>query len=137
VINPAILIANLQKVLIADPHSTPIILHWTDLTGGTIDRTTGQKVGAAPTPQTVTIRGLVHFISPTTAAYRMYSQLKSGDAILDLDPSVDLENKPNLTFEFGGQTWTQLTLPEEILRALDAIHGGLQISRVVAVRLKK
>lgn len=136
-INPAILIANLQKVLAHDPHSTAIILHWTDLVGGTIDKTTGQKVGATPTAQTATIRGLVHFISPMSAAYRIHSQLKSGDAILDLDPSLDLENKPNLAFEFGGQMWTQKVLPEETLKALDAIHGGLQISRVVAVTLKK
>ena len=56
---------------------------------------------------------------------------------IKVDPSVDIDGKPGVIFEFGGSKWQQKELPDEVLRALDAISGGIEISRVVVVTLMK
>ena len=119
-----------------DLHGTPIVLKWNTAVGGTTDPTTRNTIGGTVTANTSTIKGFVHFINPAITGYRAFTELQTGDAILDLDPEVNLEGKPDLIFEFCGQQWMQKNVGDQVAKALDAVYGGSSVSRVVVVTLR-
>jgi len=133
------MIQNLSDVLaearfLSGVAGTEITLHWVETTGGTVDRITGEVVGATSEDQSETITGLVHFVGVSKSGYLVHNELQIGDAILDLDPDVDLDTKKNLVFEFGGHRWVQANVGDELVKAWDTLVGDQEVFRTIAVR---
>lgn len=119
-----------------DESGTEITLHWDEVTGGTLDRTTGSMVGGTVTAKTATIRAFVHFPSLNTMALREFQEIETGDAILDVAPDVVLEaaGRRNLRFEFNGARWEQKPLSDALAKTWDAMVQGARLHRSVLVR---
>ena len=114
-------------------HGSTITLRWVEQSGGTLDAATREKVGATSTNKSTTVKALVHFVGPATSGVRIYNEIQIGDAILDLDPSVALDGKKDLTFEFGDAVWAQKKVGKELAMAWDTIWQDQKIFRTVLV----
>lgn len=118
-------------------HGSDITLRWVELTGGTIDAPSGDVIGAISEEKTTQIKGLVHFVGPATSGFRIYNEFQTGDAILDLDPNAQIDEKQGLTFEFGGEQWVQKELGKELTEAWDTLWGNQRLVRTILVTRRK
>ena len=85
-------------------NSEPIALRWTELAvppGYLADVETSPRPVA--TPRVAIVTAFLHYVNIHTTGYTRYTQVRQGDVILDFPGDVDLENKPQLRFEIGGQ----------------------------------
>src|SRR5262245_13818937 len=115
-------LARYLRRLRSHPARTTITLRWNELSPVQTDPTTGDQLGTA-VAKTKEVKALVHFVAPTTSGVRMFAEIQAGDAIIDFDPDVDLENKPGLVFSFAGQDWVQQKVGKDVEASWDAYYG--------------
>lgn len=128
-------IAQRMKVKLQDAGlAIDVVLKWKVHAGGTLDPVTNATVGAVVTSQTSTVRGLVHFVQAGTFAVREFTEVETGDAILDLAPDVAIDGKKELIFEFNGAKWDRKPMSEKLAQHWDTVLGGVRITRSVLLR---
>jgi hypothetical protein len=117
---------------------TEIVMQWNEYGSPDTDPVTGARI-ATPTQNQCTIRAFVHFVS-ASSVIRNFTEIETGDAILDLAPEVTLRNKDGLTFllptgESGClEPWTNKPMSEHLARYWDAMAGGRKLYQTVLVR---
>lgn len=123
---------------LAGPHGTNVTLRWVEQGGSTtVDVTTGAVLSA--TPATVweeTVRGMIHYVQPTTGQVRQFEEVSVGDALLDLPPDTVVEGRTELEFVVDGQVWVQKRVSEKLRDYWDVFIGNTRLYRTVLVTLK-
>ncbi len=114
-----------------------ITVHWQEYeTDAEPDRLTGEMVGTGY-PMTTKVKGLVHFISPTTTNYRVHQELEIGDAILEFPANIDLGGKRDVWFEIGGQAYVQKEVGKDLTMAFDAQIQDQKLFRTIVVTRRR
>lgn len=117
--------------------ATPVILNWVEFTGTpTIDETTGAKLGET-TNQTETVRGFVHFVQPAKTGVRLFEEMETGDAIVDLPPDTEIEGRAQLEFVIDGEIFVQKELGGKLAKHYDALVQGEKTVRTLLLTKKK
>lgn len=87
---PTAKLAQKRAKLRTKQNPTMVTLKWTEWPNGepATDPTSGAKLvgdatNKAPTQKSAVVRAFVHFIAPTTSQRRVYSEVETGDAIVD------------------------------------------------------
>jgi hypothetical protein len=115
---------------------TEVTIEWTEWTGETTTNpVTGEKTGTAARV-TDTIQAFVHILNPSYTVVRTFNETQVGDAILDLDPDIDLSGKEDLVFRFAGSDWVQKQVGQKLAEAWDVIFGDQRLARTVLVAKK-
>ncbi len=100
------------------------------------DRLTGEPIGKAY-PMTMKVRGLVHFISPTTTNYRVHQELEIGDAILEFPANIDLGGKKHVWFEIDGKAYVQKEIGKDLTESFDAQIQDQRLFRTIVVTRRR
>lgn len=85
------------------------------------------------TETTVTINALIHTVNIHTTGYTKFSEVKSGDLILDFVGDAPIDGKSNLRFEVGGISYVQKGTGKELAESWDVRCAGLPVTRSVLV----
>lgn len=123
---------------LAGPHGSEILLRWVEQEGTTtVDVTTGAVLSATPaTVRTESVRGMIHYVQPTTGQVRQFEEVSVGDALLDLPATTVVEGRAELEFVVDGQVWVQKKLSEKLRDYWDVYVGGTRLYRTVLLTLK-
>lgn len=114
--------------------ATPIVLKWLDYTDATRDETYHSLNSGTATLMSGVVNGVVHVVGATTSL-RQWSEIQTGDAIIDFAPDVDLSGKEGLRFEFGGKLWAQKNIPDQLVAAWDVIERGETFEQTIVVSI--
>lgn len=85
------------------------------------------------TPGSLELGGLIHIVSARTTE-RQFTEIKTGDAIVTFEATVDFSGKERITFEFNGDTWVQQAVGKELSQYWDLVLGGNPISQTLLLR---
>lgn len=85
------------------------------------------------TPHADTLGGFIHIVSARTTQ-RQFTEIKTGDAIVTFEATVDFSGKEQITFEFNGDTWVQQAAGKEVSQYWDLVLGGNLISQTLLLR---
>lgn len=113
---------------------TPVTIRWYDLAATTAsDEQTGEALGGTGTARSELKKALVHFVSPATNGFRVYNELQIGDAFLDFEAGITFTGRDRLTFEVGGNQYTQKEMSPELARSFDILYQGLSLATTILV----
>jgi hypothetical protein len=116
-------------------NGTDVVVRWIATVGGTQDLTTGAIVGGTRSPQTETLKALVHTIPAASfTTVRLFNEIEVGDMILDFGPDVALEGREQLSFEVAGIRYVQKEVSDRLAKSWDVIIQGQKLLRPVLVK---
>jgi hypothetical protein len=117
----------------ARKNGTDVMLQWRVYAPGySVDPVT-QEIAGVFSVATKKVRAVgVYFVSASKTGLRTYTELETGDVIIDFPATVPIDNLAHLEFVIEGEVWRQKTLGPAIAKAWDAIVGGIPLGRVVA-----
>lgn len=111
-------------------------LHWKNVSGGVLDVTTGDVVGAVEADQQATERALVDYVRPGDRRLEMFQAYEVNDVIIDFREGVELDGKQALYFEIEGRSYAPKDLGDSVPHGWNAVVNGKRIWRTVLARLK-
>jgi hypothetical protein len=115
-----------------------VILRWRARTGeGTFDPILdGSNPDFAWAERNETLKAMIHYVDIHTTGYTRFSEVKTGDVILEFDAGVDIDSKEGLEFDIGGVLYVQKNAGKELAKSWDVRISGVPINRTVLVTLK-
>ena len=87
----------------------------------------------ATTPGSAELGALIHIVSARTTQ-RQFTEIKTGDAIVTFEATVDFSGKEQITFEFMGDKWVQQAVGKELAQYWDVLMGGNPVSQTIVLR---
>lgn len=122
-----------------DMNSGDVILRWR----GVVDQPAGydallkvSKVGTLHPEMTDTKKAFIHYVNIHTTGYTRFTEIKTGDVILDFMGDVEIDGLEGLQFEIGGKTYVQKNGGKDLAESWDVRCNGVPITRTVLVTLK-
>ena len=113
---------------------TDVLVTWNEYPAGTtIDPTSGTVQGT-PTVCQETIKAFVHFVGPASSMVRQFTEIETGDCILEYDPGVCLEGRRDARFVINGQTWSVKPISDRLKETWDATFAGRQLFKTLLLR---
>jgi hypothetical protein len=106
-------------------------LHWTTVTGGTVDPVYHVTTGGTETPRSEEIKALVHFPDYASHSVRNFAVIQVGDLIVDFPADAQLDGRAGLSFEIQGIRYRQKETGEDLAKAWDAVVGGVRLARTL------
>jgi hypothetical protein len=135
--------ARMQKNRVAN--SGPVVLHWRTRSGSSANfdpHLQASKVGTTYAEASETKVAFIHYVSIHTTGYTRFTQIQTGDVILDFIGDVDIDGKEGLQFEIGrvgntpGKLYVQKNAGDELAQSWDVHANNQAITRTVLVTLK-
>jgi hypothetical protein len=128
-----------QIAIRAKRQGNTITMKWTTWPNGkpSVDPTTGATPATGdklPVESSTTFRAFFHEIAPSTSAYRIYAEIQTGDAILDLPSSISIDDLENPYFIVNGEKWVQKQTDAALTRSWDFTIGDHKLLRSVLLR---
>lgn len=117
--------------------NTDVKLTWTERAGTvTPDPVTGEPdiVGIK---KTLTVKAFVHTVQIGTSQIRQFNEVQDGDMIVDFPDTVDLSNKPGLSFEITGRQWVAKEITDDLAETWDATVANVTLAKSVLLRRSK
>ncbi len=111
---------------------TPVLVRWRQKTGP-VDPITG--AAEIDPEQTLLVQAFFHTVAPGAHSVRLFTEIETGDVILDISPEVDLSH-PGLVFEVGGKAYVQKPLGDKLAAAMDTRVRGMDTFQTVLLRLQ-
>lgn len=106
-------------------------LHWTTVTGGTVDPVYHVTTGGTETARSEEIKALVHFPDYAAHAVRSFAVIQVGDVIVDFPGDVQIDGRAGLSFEIQGRRYRQKETGEALAKAWGAVVGGVRLARTL------
>ncbi len=136
-----------RAVARGDLNAADVILRWRDRPAGDYDPILDAGNPAfAPTARNQTLKAFVHYATVGSTAFQRFSQIQTGDVILDFpgDPRVgneddgfrSIDSLTNLEFEVNGVIYVQKTTGEDLAKTWDVRVAGVSICRSLLVTPK-
>lgn len=126
-------------------NSGPVVLRWRTRTGssGSYDpHLQVSKAGTAYAEASETKIAFIHTVNIHTTGYTRFSQIQTGDIILDFIGDVTIDGREGLEFEIGrvgntpGRLYVQKNAGDELAQSWDVHAGNQAVTRTVLVTLK-
>jgi hypothetical protein len=115
---------------------TDVVLTWDEWpSDNTPDAVDGSRTGT-PTPATVTLPGLVHYVQPGTSQVRQFNEVEAGDVIVDFAADAAIDGRENLAFNILGQFYVAKQVSGKLAASWDVAAGNEKIFRTVLLRKK-
>ena len=83
-------------------------------------------------PQSGQWEALVHYVDPTKSTVRNFSEIQSGDVIVELIDDTELPAAV-VTFDIGGVKFAQKDVGAELAEYYDLVIGGQRIFRTLVL----
>jgi hypothetical protein len=99
------------------------------------------KSGTTYPELTATKKAFIHYVNIHTTGYTKFTEIQTGDVILDFPGDVEIDGLENLQFEIadasgGSKIYVQKNGGKELAESWDVRCNGLAITRTVLVTLK-
>ena len=94
-------------------------------------------MAGSPIQKTLTAPALVHAVSaPGAAAVRKFTEVETGDMILDFDAGIDLtlDGRQKMRFNVLGQIYELKPVSDKLAATWDVTIGATQLFRTVLLR---
>jgi signal peptidase I len=120
-------------------NSGEVILRWREVSGLPVDydpHIQVSRAGASFTERSATKRALIHYVNIHTTGYSKFTEIKTGDVILDFPGDVEIDGLEGLQFEIGGKIYVQKNGGNELAESWDVRCNGVPVTRTVLVTLK-
>ena len=124
-------------------NSEKVLLRWTQLT---IPTGHNPHIETSPQPtaaeQKQEVFCFVHYVNIHTTGYTRFTEIKTGDVILDFIGDVAIDGKEGLEFEIGrvgntpGKLYVQKNGGKELAESWDVHANNQAVTRTVLVTLK-
>ena len=114
---------------------TDVVLTWDEWpSNNTPDAVDGSRTGT-PTPATVTLPGLVHYVQLGTSQVRQFNEVEVGDLLLDFVGDAAIDGLRDLVFVVSGKPYVAKQIGEKLAQTWDVTVQGQQLFRTVLVRV--
>lgn len=115
---------------------TDIVMLWREWPADSVkDPVTGSRSGT-PVERNQVLRGLVHFVSPTsTAQVRQHAEVEVGDCIVDFAPDAPIDLKLEPRFIIADRQWMQKPINGTLGQSWDALVGNRKMFRTLLLTL--
>lgn len=126
-----------KRVLLAmATKGNPVTLHWDEVTGGTVDPTTGSVAGGLLVARTEAVRGFWYEIEEGARIKQQHWQVYEVlHAILDIPPETVIEGRTNLRVEKGGQIFVMAEVADgKTVGKQVEMHSGVELYRTIFLR---
>lgn len=122
-----------------DMNSGEVILRWRGVTGqpaGYDPLLKVSKVGVGNPEMSTTMRAFIHYVNIHTTGYTRFTEIQTGDVILDFMGDVEIDGLEGLQFEIGPKTYVQKNGGKDLAESWDVRCNGVPVTRTVLVTLK-
>lgn len=99
----------------------------------TVDPVDGSHSGT-PVERSETVRALVHYVQPASAALRQFAEVQVGDAVVDFQSTLDLSGREAVRFQIADQGWVQAKTGQALAESWDTLVGGRRQVRSLLLR---
>lgn len=116
---------------------TSVIITWEEWPDGTVPDPVDGTMAGSPIQKTLTAPALVHAVSaPGAAAVRKFTEVETGDMILDFDAGIDLtlDGRQKMRFNVLGQIYELKPVSDKLAATWDVTIGATQLFRTVLLR---
>lgn len=112
-----------------------VVVTWSEWPDGTpVDPVNGNGSGE-PVLNRMEVRALVHYVgAPGVTEVRQFNEVETGDCILDLDPGVAVDGKPDIRFQIDGEEWVPKKVGSKLARSWDTVVGGERLFRSLLLK---
>jgi len=131
-------LTRLAKRLIASGlNAEPVTLRWRNTVrpAGYIAGLETTAAGSVITDQSEVISAFVHYVNIQTTGFVAHAEVHLGDVILDFPGAVDLDSKPDLSFEISGKIYVRKVGSSSLSSSWDVRCNGVPITKTVLVTL--
>lgn len=121
----------------AGGNSSEVIIRWTETVNPVdYDPLDEDTHTGTTTEHEETVRALVHAVQIESSAYQRFTEIHSGDVIIDFPYDTDLSGRDNITFIIAGNPYTQKNVGKELAEAWDVQAGGLATTKTILATKK-
>lgn len=126
-------------------NSGPVVLRWRTRTGSSVHydpNLQASKAGTAYAEASETKIAFIHTVSIHTTGYTRFTEIKTGDIILDFIGDVQIDGREGLEFEIGrvgntpGKLYVQKNGGKDLAESWDVHANNQAVTRTVLVTLK-
>lgn len=86
---------------------------------------------------TLEVKALVHFVAPESVVQRGFTEIKSGDVIVDFGYDRDLSLYRNVRYSIKGVAYQQKNVGRDLAESWDVLIGGVATTNTILLEPAK
>ena len=87
-----------------------------------------------PTPHREVIKAFLHFIRPASSVIRQFTEIETGDCVIEYSPEIRLEGRQELRFIIEGIEWSAKPMSEDLREVWDSVFAGRRLYTVLLLK---